>query len=29
VSVDAAGNRADVSGTVRIDTEVRDFRNGA
>jgi len=25
VSVDAAGNRADVSGTVRIDTEVRDF----
>ena len=25
VSVDAAGNRADVSGSVRVDTEVRDF----
>ncbi|WP_339671908.1 Ig-like domain-containing protein [uncultured Roseovarius sp.] len=25
ISVDAAGNRADVSGTVHVDTEVRDF----
>ncbi|MGK8232672.1 Ig-like domain-containing protein [Roseovarius sp. MS2] len=25
VSVDAAGNRADVSGSVLVDTEVRDF----
>jgi hypothetical protein len=25
VSVDAAGNRAEINGTVRVDTEVRDF----